>query len=305
MLKTPTRPKRSLECDTHCVDMESDYNNGASLAFASKRLCIEPLTSSGSTVPKHIANTQVSKYSIASSLAKSQSQDRGDMGEKADEDMDVGDEIVSNFNTISFDSSLLEGPPSPPSLSKDFSVFPPLQRSGRKIDDLVDEVIRKSSRYNPESLRLAIPPSDFEFHMPSHVSACGSPTRDSRFISSPENRNLAVAAIYNATTSPPTLEKPKLIPFGDSSVPPQSQGQGGDMHEGAPSSPAAQYHLGDVTHSDWFENSSGGHDGSLCRSGVQHQSPFTHNNIPTNGYGRRYDREDSDEENCDDMYIDS
>lgn len=313
MLKTPTRPKRNLECD---ADMERGYNNGPSLAsFASmKRIRIEPLTPSGSGVSTHISY-HANNCGGSSSLAESRSQERSDIRDKLDEDMEVGDEIVSNFNTISFDSSLLQAPQShdvvekssspysSPSTSKGFPGFPPLQRSGRKIDHLVDEVIRKSSRYNPECLRLTIPPSDFEFHMPSHVSACGSPNTDARYISSPENRNLAVAAIYNATTSPPMLDKPKLIQLGDSSLPLNSQGEREEMLETNPSSSFAQYHLGDVTHSDWFENSSGGRDNGVCRSGLQHNPSFA--NPSTASYCREYDHEDSDEENCEDMYIDS
>lgn len=305
MLKTPTRPKRSLEYDAHSVDSE----HSSPLDFASlKRICIEPQAPSGSEVPTHITS-HVDNYSSPSSLAKGQSQDTSVMREKLDDDdMDVGDDMVSNFNTISFNSSLLVEPQSQsreesytasssPSLSKDFPVFPPLQRSRRRIDHLVDEVIRKSSRYNPESLRLTIPPSDFEFHMPSHVSVCGSPTRDSRYISSPENRNLAVAAIFNATTSSPVLDTPTLIQQLS------SEREGEVLQDTASSFSAAQYHLGDVTHSDWFESSNGNCDDKMCHSGMRQQTTFA--NHSSNCYNREYELEESDEEYCEDMYIDS
>lgn len=205
------------------------------------------------------------------------------------EDMDINGTIVSNFNTISFDNDFHN--------TKKAPSFPPLKRSGRKIDFLVDDLIRKSSRINPDFLQVSIPPSNFEFQMPSFVSACGSPTRDARFLSSTENRDLALNAIRHATIPYLTRDsahcsQTEELCIAEDKLSPSSQQA---IRERSSFVSPTKYHLGQLTHSDWFDD---------CAASDQTYYGYTRNShdedkVDEENYGC-----DQSDEDCDDMYID-
>lgn len=228
------RPKRRRECDTNHGEIEDDHI--LSSPFTQKRICTQPINAVNVNEP---SQTEIQNKNSNKSGK-----------ETREEDMEVCDDIVSTFNTISFDASTAS------KCSQTFPVFAPLRRAGRKIDHLVDDVIRKASRLNASNLRLSIPSSDFEFSMPSHVDMCGSPCTDSRYISSPEYRNMAMIAVRDATTFPPMSNKPSLI---------HSRSNARMPRFGSPScehghDQSTLFHLGNVTHSDWFDNSCTGEE---------------------------------------------
>jgi hypothetical protein len=315
MLNTPFRPKRSLEYNDGCRDMDEQNSISGSVP-SHKKLCVEPLSANRSSLASQKIPSTPPAHSNTGTASSTTTYSRKEkeLNDESDENMDVSDDIVSNFNTISFKSSCHENSPVVPqtpvrpeplnttstatrnSSSKAYPVFPPLVRSGRKIDHLVDDVIRKSSRYHAGSLQLSIPPSDFEFYMPSNVSVTGNPTTDARLISSPENRNLAVTATQNVLSAPAM----KLIQCGDDCSAftechhekQQENVDEGTIHE------VPSFHLGSVTHSEWFDSSSSG-SSSMCNS-----DSYSGYNSDSEQYIEEYDNHEKDED-CDDMFIDS
>ena len=250
--KDPIRSKRSRQ-QTFAICEEDE---GGLQNVAHKRHCCEATTFGSDD---HINK----KSSVAFGAGNYESEIN---------DLEVNGEIVPNFDTISFNTPKCSQSSSP-SKRDTFPSFPPLRRSGRKIDHLVDEVIRKSSRINPEYLQVSLP-RDFEFQMPHHVSVSGSPTTDSRFLTNPDSRNLSQAAIHAATVYT-KKRKNSDSPFAKSS--PQ------------------RYHLGDITHSDWFEDSY--YPSNYFENGTR---SFQNTNNAVN-----YDTYNDSDDDCDDMYVDS
>jgi hypothetical protein len=186
--------------------------------------------------------------------------------------MDVGDDILNHFNTISFDGS---------EVTKDCSAddmcppFPPLQRGGRRIDHLVDDVIRKSRRYDWNQHHM---PNDFEFQMPSAVTVGGSPTRDARFMDSINDHQLSIIQQEPSSSSHSDVSNHDMsIDYGVRRFRAQ---------------PPTSYHLGSVTHSDWFDCSNNSRD---------LPSNFLHSE--TSSFEKVYHSDDDDD--YDDMYIDA
>lgn len=334
------RAKRIRECDTsfECDQSEQEENL---LSFANKRICPTPITTRNAS---SVLNTITYEYPVGCSQRSQKSkEDRVVEEEDAkSNDMDISDDIVSNFNTISFDSSNSQvalhnkQSCSPPS----YPVFPPLQRAGRKIDHLVEEVIRKSSRINPELLRISIPSGgrgrgrgivtdscDFEFQMPAHVTVGGGPTRDARFLTSPESRRLSEEAMRLVTTSATAPTTATMSSGLHSSAPSEYRTHkdtdlmdtsSADSYSPTGLSSPPPFHLGRVSHTDWFSGSSESHssnnNSSKSGSGVasgggsnqSHNGIIDNHNQCNHGCSKAMgESSDEEDEDCDDMYVDS
>jgi hypothetical protein len=323
MTESTLRSKRYRAPDIYCNDVIEEEDSFSS--FSHKRVCTAPPPTSESSVLNTISYEYPMNYSSHHNL-NTQKEDEENPGEG----MDVNDDIVSNFNTISFDTTsnnemvLSDGNHSAES-HQSYPVFSPLKRVGRKIDHLVEDVIRKSSRYNSDHLQLSIPPSDFEFRMPSYVSVAGSPTRDARFLTSPDARDLYMGAMHQATSTPstakntsistPSMCKPKLIQYhAEQSASSSRDCQLEDSSSSVFSSPPS-FHYEKVTHSDWFDNScSGIGDGNNCVNDSRNRNQACGNNGRNIGNccshnsnsdkGAEDEEEEEEEEDCDDMFVD-
>ena len=287
------RSKRNREFDAHAAKREGEED-----IFTNKRMCSAPITRNKNSMQG--TNECPMHNGHLSAQVQEGDKDVVVLGEEEEEedsmsnDMEINDdEIVSNFNQVTLHGINAKSPPSYP-------VFPPLQRSGRKIDHLVDEVLRKSSRVNHEHLQVSIPPSgsDFEFQMPSYVSVGGGPMTDSRFLSSPEGLRLSSSAIRHATIPipPPTtssseshMNSPTFMHNDENTGAPSCARRRSDAF----SSPLP-FHLGNVSHSDWFENCT---TTDHMHMGGVHRSDSSRDANNDNG--------DEEEEDCEDMYVDA
>jgi hypothetical protein len=214
-----------------------------------------------------------------------------DAGEGVEE---VSDAILSNFNTISFDTGNKRRSMLPDrEETASFPLFSSLRKSGRRIDHLVDEVIRKSSRVNPEHLDVSVSSNDFEFRMPSNVSVSGSPATDAHFLSNPGYHNLSLTTFHQVTSPYSAFERSNKSSRMGQCCPSSSnlENYPDDDHTNSSRMPPRQYHLGQVTHSEWFRDPTSSVQGSEYHDYTSH--------IPVQ---ESYD--DSDED-CEEMYIDS
>jgi hypothetical protein len=283
MIASPFRFKRSRDAEEE-ASKEDNIDT-----FSFKRMCTEsPATGDVHCTPDTFP------LCATSSQPNTTCQEKNDNNDE-ENDMEVNDLIVDNFNTISFDTPSHGDNNS----NSSYPVFPPLRRVGRKIDHLVDEVMRKSCRINPEMLQISIPPSEFEFQMPPYVSAAGSPTRDARLISSPGTKSLTLAAIRQSTTPCANrcevdLSEPKRIQYS-SSAPHFLDNHYGESH--SDESSHLHYHLGNVTHSDWF----------ACKGALagDNKKSFRNNSRNTFQQFNNTINESDDDDDYEDMYIES
>lgn len=180
-------------------------------------------------------------------------------------DMDLGDEMATQLSSISFKSDSS----SKNSARNAYTVFPPLQRSGRKIDHLVEDVIRKSSRLYEGTNNQG----ESNFCMPAYVGS--SPRTDSRFLSTPPDQCLSLTLRENDDPQPVgsihtrNAHRPK---------------------EFSKPRPPPSYHLGRFTHSEWFDT-----DSKTCGS--------PKNSSRAVSYGEK-NKEESSDDDYDEIYVD-